>query len=501
MNQTKIVAKGALIAFLGIFVSKVLGYLYRLIIARTGTEPYGLINIALGIISLVVIFPLMGLDSGVLRYIAYYKGKKDNSKIREILTSSLTWTVGLSFIFSILIFIFSDKIAVIFFHNIKLGLVLKFFSITIPFYVINRVSLAALRAIKKNQYEVYSKAFFHNVSKIILTILLVYFLGFGLFGLSLAFLLSIIGMGLLSFYFMYKNILKNKGKVSFFIEKEVLFYSLHLMFYSFFYLILAWTDTLMIGSFLDASKAGIYNVALPTASLLVVFPIALRSLFLPTITGLYAQEKKDKIKQVYNSIARWTFLTNLPILLLLIIFSKKILGILFGSEYTLGFACLIILSIGYFLFSFLEISSSLLNMLKKSKLILFNSIFVAILNVILNFFLIPKYGIIGGASATAVSLVVLGLLSCSEGWIYTRLQPFQNYYFRLLIMAGITFLIVIGLNKIIEITNFIDLGFFSFYFVGLYAALLLLSRSIKAEDIDLIRSILVKIKKYYKRDY
>lgn len=487
MEQTKILAKGAGIAFIGLILSKFLGYLYRLIIARIGTETYGLINIAIGVVSFLVIFSLLGLEAGIERYVAYFKGKKEDKKIYGVLSSSLLISLVLSLFFCVLLFIFSDKIAILVFHNIKLGSVLKFFSITIPFYALSRISLAALRAIKKNQYEVYSKAIFENVTKIVLTLILVYFLGLGLFGLSSAFLISIIGGGLLSIYFLYKQILKPlKNYKSIFVEREIINYSLHLMFFSLFYLVLAWTDTLMIGSFLTASKAGIYNVALPTASLLVISPLALKSLFLPTITTLYAQNENLKIKQVYNTINRWVFLINLPLLSLLIIFSKQILNILFGSEYISGFLCLIVLGIGYFVYSFLESSSAILGMLRKSRIILFNSILVAVLNIVLNIILIQKYGILGGAIATSISLIILGLLVSIEGWFYTGLQPIQKGYIKILIMLFIISFIPFWIKKIISI-SFINLALISICFIGLYIGLLLLTNSIKKEDIDLLK--------------
>ena len=73
----KTVAKGAGIVFLGVFISKVLGYLYRMIIARIGPEEYGLLSIGIAVVSIISFFPLLGLDLGVLRYVAFYKGRND----------------------------------------------------------------------------------------------------------------------------------------------------------------------------------------------------------------------------------------------------------------------------------------------------------------------------------------------------------------------------------------------------------------------------------------
>lgn len=500
MKPINTLAKGAVIAFIGLFLSKILGYIYRLVIARTGAEDYGLISIALGIISISVLFPIFGLDSGVLRYVAYFKGKRENRNAYNVLRISLLISFVFSWIVSGLLFLLSDDISILIFHNPKLTLVLRLFSLTIPFYALDRIGLAALRSINKVQYEVYSKVLFHNITKIILTLLFVY-LGFGLFGLSFAFLISVIGMGLLSFYFLYKkfprlyqNSLSLKDFRAIPLLREIYHYSWPLLFFSYCYVIFSWTDTLMIGHFLNASQAGIYNVALPTAAFLVVVPVALRNLFMPIITASYAKKEYKQIRPVYDSVVRWTFLVNLPVLLFTLLFSKQIITILFGAEYTSGFLCLLILSIGYFSLSLLDVSMSVLNMIKKSILNFYNGIAMIILNVILNALLIPRYGIVGGALATTISLITLGVLCAIEGWYYTKLLPIQVYFVKLIILSTTSVVFIWGVNQIISLVDFVDLLFFAFYFVGFYIALILFTRSLKIEDLDLIKSVFVKLK-------
>ena len=79
-DSLKKITKGAGIALIGIIVSKMLGYFYRILVARTDTEVYGLLSIGIAMFSLLSTVSLLGLNNGILRYVAFYKGKEDQER-------------------------------------------------------------------------------------------------------------------------------------------------------------------------------------------------------------------------------------------------------------------------------------------------------------------------------------------------------------------------------------------------------------------------------------
>ena len=74
-DSLKKIVKGSSIVFIGIFISKFLAYVYRLLIARVGPEQYGLFSIALGLTGILVTISVLGLNLGLMRYIPFFKGK------------------------------------------------------------------------------------------------------------------------------------------------------------------------------------------------------------------------------------------------------------------------------------------------------------------------------------------------------------------------------------------------------------------------------------------
>ena len=103
-DSLKLIAKSSLVVFIGLFLSKLFMYFYRIIIARYfGPEVYGLYSLAVMIVSWFVIFSVLGLNSGILRYIPFYRGKKENDKIKFLFRYILLFLAITSIFFGIIV--------------------------------------------------------------------------------------------------------------------------------------------------------------------------------------------------------------------------------------------------------------------------------------------------------------------------------------------------------------------------------------------------------------
>ena len=125
LSALRTIAKGAGIVFSGLIISKILSYLFRVFIARFyGPSDYGIFTLGLAIVSILVIIAVLGLSSGVTRYIAEYIAKKNFEGVKGVITSSMKMVFPLSIIFSIILFMSSSFLAIDVFHMPKLSEVL-----------------------------------------------------------------------------------------------------------------------------------------------------------------------------------------------------------------------------------------------------------------------------------------------------------------------------------------------------------------------------------------
>ena len=492
---SKKIAKGAGIVFLGMVFSKLFSYLYVMLVARIGSSDYGLISLGFAIISFITTISLLGLGIGIIRYVAYYKGKNDKARIKGAILSSIGICLPFGVGLACLLFIFSKQISLGLFHSLELVPILRIFSLLIPFLVLSDIFLGTMRAFQRIGYVVGIKEVSEKFIRLFLTLILIYF-GYGLFGVVVAYVVSVSFTFILSFYFLERKVFSvfKKDISPIFYKKELLFYSLPLLFTGFLTMIMKWTDTVMLGYFRTTSEVGIYNVALPTANLLVLVPTALMALFLPIITELYSKDKLGNIKDLCRRTSKWIFFINFPIFLLIIFFSKAILRVMFGQEYVVGYVALSLLSFGYIIHSLSHVNSTVLLTIKKTKLILIIGLFSAVLNVILNYFLIPEYGIIGAAIATSISLISLFCLYFFFNYLIMGIQPLMLSYLKALFSGLISVFLVYYLTKFLFRTvSFFNLILMFILFLLIYLILLILFRSFDKEDINVLKTFKLKL--------
>ena len=134
-------------------------------------------------------------------------------------------------------------------------------------------------------------------------------------------------------------------------------------------------------------------------------PIAL--VLFPAITNLYENNNIHEVKMHLKYTLKFFLMIAIPSLFGLTILSKSLLGILTTSEFIEAYMVIPIVALGALLFSIGNLFSDVLMLFKKTKIIslVFGS--SALLNLVLNIFLVPLIGIIGAAIATLVTFAIL----------------------------------------------------------------------------------------------
>ena len=160
-------------------------------------------------------------------------------------------------------------------------------------------------------------------------------------------------------------------------------------------------DRIAIKDLLGLEELGIYGVAYRFATVTGLVIIGFQESLTPLIFKFYKNKKTPfEISNIFNIFivfALFTFTGS-------ILFSKEII-ILFTTEPFYGSANLISILIMAIFFSHIFIFMPGLSIAKKTKLIFLTTTSGAILNVILNYKLIPVFGLSGAAYATLISSI------------------------------------------------------------------------------------------------
>ena len=168
-------------------------------------------------------------------------------------------------------------------------------------------------------------------------------------------------------------------------------------------------DTIMLGAMGTAEAVGIYGAASRVSWVMAFTLAALNTALAPSISALYYNKRLHRLEKLLTNASLLTFSVALFTWFVFIIYGKSIMS-LFGDSFECGYSALVILSTGI-LFCTIGASVGLLLMMTGFEKDAARATGIAVVvNIILNFLLIPKYSYDGAACATALSTVMLNFL-------------------------------------------------------------------------------------------
>lgn len=490
-KSLKFLARSSLIVLAAVIFSKLLGYAYRIIIARYyGPEVYGLLILSFTIFGWFLLLSQFGLGSGILRYLSFYIGKKKEEKVSYIVKFFMGLMLMTGIVSGLLLFFLSDIIAQQLFSNPQLSIFLKFFSFMIPLAGIRTIFSLLMQAYEKIAWLTYVSKISDNLIRLILLISLI-FLGVGSINVPITYISASLITTLISYTFCrvsFKKIFKLRPKKDKILVKKIFSYSLPLIFFGFSMSLISQADSFMIGLFQTVADVGFYNAAAPLAFLLIISVELFGQMFFPMVTKEYAKGNMGLVKQLSQQTGKWVYIISLPLFILFMIFPGAFIKLFFGEEYLVAVNVLRYLAIGAMFTSVFAISKMLVLMKGKSHLIFKYTLVVLALNIVLNLLLIPRYGIDGAAIATMVSFICLGLIFGFQSWKHLRIIPLRRKMLKISIVALIPTALIFLIRELAGI-NIATLLISGILFFGVYVALLFLTGCLDENDVLIVKMI------------
>lgn len=170
--------------------------------------------------------------------------------------------------------------------------------------------------------------------------------------------------------------------------------------------ILSNSDRIMITWLADASQAGIYSLVYSLGMVTYAITLSIDGIWIPWFTNKMKEKSYDEINYITKDYIK--LITY--IMCGLIIVSPEILKILASKSYWEGIKLMPIIIVANFLFFAYNIYSNLEHYYKKSNQITALTILAAVLNLVLNYIFIPKFGYVAAAFTTAISYFVIFIL-------------------------------------------------------------------------------------------
>jgi O-antigen/teichoic acid export membrane protein len=169
-------------------------------------------------------------------------------------------------------------------------------------------------------------------------------------------------------------------------------------------------DIVMLGFFEPSASVGRYRVVVVAASFSIFVLHAVNAAAGPIIARLARSGEFGRLQSIVTLSTRVMFFGSLPISLLFIFFGEPIIRFVYGGEFSSASTALAIRCFGQIINTACGSVVILLNMSGHERDTLRAYVFVSALNVILNLFLIPRFGIDGAALSTSVTVSIVNIL-------------------------------------------------------------------------------------------
>ena len=171
-------------------------------------------------------------------------------------------------------------------------------------------------------------------------------------------------------------------------------------------------DVIMLGWLQGPEEVALYAAASRFAVILLLPLQAVAAIAAPMIAESYGSEDRSALERIAGTSGLLITALTLPAAIAFILLGEYVLAI-FGPEFRQGYSALVWLVLGQTVSAFCGCVAALMTMTSQQNLAaLFNG-GTAALNLVLNWFLIPRYGSTGAAIATGTSLGVQHLLMLS----------------------------------------------------------------------------------------
>jgi O-antigen/teichoic acid export membrane protein len=394
-DETKSFMKNLSYLFAGTFVATVAGFALNIIAGRIlGPVEYGKVALVQSVTMFLSIPMLLGFSNAMVKYASE---RKDSNERSAIISTAFILVAILILVSFILCFIFSPLLSSLFSTSNELFLLSLICAVLYTFYTMATSALKGLFRIK-------TYAIFQPVYAVIV-LLAFLFLVFVKNQVSFKSIIypTFLGYGItsiiLSVFFLRKYLKLSIDRIW---SKILSGYSIFAAIGGLSFVFYTNIDKILINKYLAVADVGIYRAYfVASVNITVLLWAMFNTIFFPTISKY---KEKGLVFNRINKLIPYLVGLGVP----LMFFCEFIILKLYGKQYPINpvlmfiFALAAILVIWYGLYDWTFASEGI----RGTKISLFGTVTIAVLNLLLNIYLIPRFGLYGAIGAHTISFSV-----------------------------------------------------------------------------------------------
>jgi O-antigen/teichoic acid export membrane protein len=427
-KDLKEVMKGGAVAFLYRIATMGVSYFLLFFISRKlGKDGVGVFNICLATSGILVMVGCIGFNTSIVRFVSQYRSQKFNSTIRLLYDEILKYASVVSVVLAVLLYFLAPFLSVRVFEDPELVNPLRITAVIVPLMVLATINVEFIRGLKMVQISEYLR----NLNIQVVTLIGTFIAGFFVLTASTplifyavgAFISLGVGFVVILRFFKSTDDKRTEGEPDFSFKSHLII-SYPMIITAFVQLLNGKVDTLMLASFESTAVVGVFSMAFKL-SVITNFVIgALKTIAMPKVSELFWAKKMKELNTVLQYSTAFIFAFALPISLLLFVFPEFILSLI-KDEFIEGSTTLKIFAVSQLINAASGMVAVFLNMSGNQMFFTRVVIVTTLLNIGLNYILIPIYGMEGAAVATFVSTLIWNL---SGVWFIYRKYKIKTFF-------------------------------------------------------------------------
>lgn len=393
-------------------IVKVLGIIATLAVSlilgrKLGAEGLGVIMLATRIVNVLIVLVTFGMGSVIIKEVAIAYNKRDNIHISNVLNTVYLFNGSLSVAVVICFLFLTPWISKVVFKSPYLETPLTIAVVTIIPMIFSRIHSSALIGYRKVwQSNLVNQTLSTWIVGVLIGVFILLDKTINVINVALMYASGRIIVSL-AIGFYWNSLFKiNKNRKIIFAKLSKMATPILIVALS--NIIISNADVLFLGWLRDTREVGLYSVAAKIALLTSFFLQVTNSAVSPKVALLYEENRIIELEKMVQKVTKVLFTLGGTTFLAFILFGRILLS-WWGEEFTEAYWVLVILGFGQFINLSTGAIGQIMVMTGYQKEMGKFSIYSLIISVILNMLLIYLYGIIGAASAAAISIIYLNL--------------------------------------------------------------------------------------------
>lgn len=395
------------VVYVGSFVNNVALFATNLVLARSiSQDAFGVFGLVLSVLGAVADFSDFGLNAAFLRFASFYHGQRETNKLMYLVKLIWGWRLGLSFAVTICGLFVSGVLAHSIYHEATLTPYLRLAFLGVGGVILSTAIGVYLQATERFFVAAVANGVKGGLRLLVVGVLLVSGVT-NLLWLLLAYITIpwLVMFGTLSYLPKnFTHVIFSQKEASA-IKSKLFSFSVWVMVWSFLTIISSRVEQTFLSRYLTLKDVAIYSVGM---QLIAFYTYMLQSMTTVLSPKMNAKGSVAEIQTLLRSMYR-KIIPLVVVLAVCIYPTKFFIPLLFGPEYVSSMAVYVITSYGILLNFVVLPWSLMISALNATKALAVGGVLQLFVSLGGNIFLIPRFGVIGAASAFFCTIFVMNV--------------------------------------------------------------------------------------------